>query len=126
MKKRISNVLEANLILLLILMSYYIINRYTGFFVPCLFREITGYKCPGCGVTHLVFDLLNLKIADAFYENPLIFISLPFIIVYYIYRVYIYIYNKKDQILTKVPNYVWNILIVITILYGILRNIFKI
>ena len=122
MKKRIIEVLKANAILLLILFTYYIINRYTGIYIPCLFREFTGYKCPGCGVTHLVFDLINFKFVDAFYENPLVFIYLPFIIAYYIYRIYIYIYDKKDKITSKIPNYVWGILIAITILFGIVRN----
>lgn len=123
MKKRINNVLKANLILLLILVGYCFINKYTGFYIPCLFNEITGYKCPGCGITHLVFDLLNFKIVDAFYENPLVFIYLPFIIAYYIYMTYLYIHDKKDKVLVKIPNYAWGILIAITIAFGIIRNI---
>ncbi len=123
MKKRINNVLKANLVLLLILVGYYFINKYTGFYIPCVFYEITGYKCPGCGITHLVFDLLNFKIIDAFHENPLVFIYLPFIIAYYIYMIYLYIHDKKDKVLVKIPNYVWGILIAITIAFGIIRNI---
>ncbi len=123
MKKRINNVLKANLILLLILFGYYFINKYTGFYIPCLFHEITGLKCPGCGITHLVFDLLNFRIIEAFYDNPLVFIYLPFIIMYYFYMIYLYIYDKKDKIISKIPNYVWGLLITITILFGILRNL---
>ena len=124
MRFRIRKVLEANVILLLILFTYYFINKYTGFFIPCIFREVTGYKCPGCGVTHLVFDLIQFKFVEAFYENPLIFILLPFIVIYYVYMTYLYIYNKKEKVISKVPNYVWGIMIVITILYGIIRNIY--
>ena len=124
MRFRIRKVLEANVILLLILFTYYFINKHTGFFIPCIFREVTGYKCPGCGVTHLVFDLIQFKFVEAFYENPLIFILLPFIVIYYVYMTYLYIYNKKEKVISKVPNYVWGIMIVITILYGIIRNIY--
>lgn len=123
MKKRIIKVLEANLILLLILVGYYFINKYTGFYIPCVFQELTGYKCPGCGITHLVFDLLNFKFVDAFYDNPLVFIYMPFILAYYFYMIYLYVHNKKDKFMNKIPNYVWGILIGITILYGIIRNL---
>lgn len=123
MKKRIIKVLEANLILLLILVGYYFINKYTGFYIPCVFQELTGYKCPGCGITHLVFDLLNFKFVDAFYDNPLVFIYMPFILTYYFYMIYLYVHNKKDKFMNKIPNYVWGILIGITILYGIIRNL---
>lgn len=123
MKERIKKVLEANLILLLIFVAYYIINKYTGIYIPCMFHEITGYKCPGCGITHLLFDLVNFRFVEAFKDNPLLFIYLPFIIAYYIYMTYLYIYNKKDKIIVKIPDYIWGILIAITIIYGIVRNI---
>ena len=48
MKKRIVKVLGIYLILILTFVIYFIVNKYTGYFIPCLFREITGYKCPGC------------------------------------------------------------------------------
>lgn len=124
MKTRIINVLKANIILLLILISYYYINKYTGFYIPCIFREITGLKCPGCGITHMIFDMLNFRFVEAFYENPLVFIYFPFIVAYYFYMTYLYIYNKRDKVLTKIPNYIWTIMIVITIIYGIVRNFY--
>jgi len=124
MKTRIINVLKANIILLLILISYYYINKYTGFYIPCIFREITGLKCPGCGITHMIFDMLNFRFVEAFYENPLVFIYFPFIVAYYFYMTYLYIYNKKDNFLTKISNYAWVVLIVITIIYGIVRNFY--
>lgn len=30
-----------------------------GFCVPCVFRLVTGWKCPGCGITGLCLDLLH-------------------------------------------------------------------
>ncbi len=124
MKLRIIKVIKANLILLLIFFAYYFINKYFGFYIPCVFYEITGFKCPGCGITHMLFDLINFRFLEAFYDNPLVFIYLPFIIGYYIYNIYLYIQNKKDKIFIKIPYYVWGILIIITILYGIVRNFY--
>ena len=123
MKKRIIHVVKVYLILLLIFVSYYFINIKTGLYIPCMFRLITGYKCPGCGITSCLFALINLNFKEAFNHNPLVFIYLPFIVAYFIYETYLYITQKKDKILVKIPNYFMIIILVITILYGVVRNI---
>ena len=84
-------------------------------YIPCFFRMITGFKCPGCGITHLLFHLVEFKFDEAFYDNPLVFIYLPFILVYYIYNIYLYVYNKRDNIIVNIPEFVWMIIICITI-----------
>ena len=124
MKKRLIKVIIRDVLLLLILIGYYFLNKKTEFYIPCIFHEITGYKCPGCGITHLVFALLKLNIHEAFISNPLVFIYMPFIIFYFVYLDYLYIYDKKDKILNKIPNYIWIILIIITLIYGIIRNVY--
>ena len=126
MNKRVKKVLIINILLLLVAIGYYFINKYTGLYIPCMFRLFTGFKCPGCGITHLLLHLIRFNFKKAFFDNPLIFIYLPFIIAYYIYENYLYIFNKKDNIVKIIPNIIWIILIIITILYGILRNIVKI
>ena len=122
MKKRIQKIIIRDILLLILLVGYYFFNKYTGIYIPCIIHEITGYKCPGCGITHLVFALLHLDFHEAFISNPLVFIYMPFMIVYFIYYDYLYIYQKKDKIICKIPNWVWVILIVITLAYGVLRN----
>lgn len=123
MKQRLKKVILIYLGLLLIFITYYILNKKTGFYIPCIFHEITGLDCPGCGITRCLFHLINLNFLDAFKVNPLVFIYLPFIIAYYLYQSYLYIYDKKDKILVKIPKYFMYIVLVITILYGVLRNI---
>ena len=39
--------------------------------MPCLFRTLTGWQCPGCGMTHAVVALLRLDIRTAFACNAL-------------------------------------------------------
>ncbi len=123
MKQRLKKIILIYLGLLLIFIAYYFINKYTGFYIPCIFHKITGWDCPGCGITRCLFHLINLRIIDAFKANPLVFIYLPFIVAYYIYKSYLYVYDKKDKILVKIPNYVMYIILTITIIYGIVRNI---
>ena len=121
-REKLNKFLKINLTLLLSFIVYFIINRLTGFYIPCLFRLITGLKCPGCGITHSLFALINLDFKEAFNQNPLVFIYLPFIFLYYIYISYIYLTNKKDNILTKIPNYIMIFIVVITLVYGVVRN----
>ena len=93
--------------------------------IPCIFHKLTGLYCPGCGATRMVKSILRLDFYQAFRYNQLLFIYTPFIIVLFINYIYC-IFKKKNNILNKIPNYVWWILVVITVLYGILRNIFPV
>lgn len=40
----------------------------------CPLRLITGYPCPGCGITRASFSLLRLDFAGAFSLNPSVFL----------------------------------------------------
>ena len=122
MKKRLLHVIKKYIILLLIFIIYYLININTGIYIPCIFRKITGFKCPGCGITSMLFELLHFHIKEAFMFNPLVFIYLPFIIIYFLYLDYLYIYDKNDKILVKVPEYLKVLVLIITLLYGVVRN----
>lgn len=84
--------------------------------IPCIFFELTGWYCPGCGITRAFVSLLQFDIYQAFRYNMLIVILLPFAIIYWIYS--FALKGKK-----RIPNVVWYILLAITILFGVLRNI---
>ena len=103
-------------LLLFLLVIYKVINYYTGFGIPCPIYTITGLYCPGCGITRMFFSILTLDFYQAFRYNPAVFILLIIAIIYWIIKLFF----KKDL---KVPDYVYYILLVIFIVYGILRNI---
>ena len=50
------------------------------FFPKCPFRLVTGMQCPGCGSTRAFYQLLHLDPVAAFKLNPLMVLTLPFII----------------------------------------------
>src|SRR2546423_4078350 len=50
------------------------------FFPKCPFRLVTGWQCPGCGSTRAFYQLLHLHPVAAFKLNPLIMLTLPFIV----------------------------------------------
>ena len=111
---------KIGIILFFLLLCYYFLNQKFSIGIPCIFYEITGLYCPGCGVTKLTFSLLELDFYQAFRANPLIFILLILAIIYCFIKL---ILNKLFKINITIPNYVYYILLVITILFGVLRNI---
>lgn len=84
--------------------------------IPCMFHMITGFYCPGCGATRAIRELTRFNIYQAFRYNALIIILFPFVIAYIIYK---YIFKGKKNI----PNNIFVFLLIVTILFGILRNI---
>jgi hypothetical protein len=51
--------------------------RGHSFFPPCLFHQITGWNCPGCGATRATHDLLHGQFVRAFRDNALFVVALP-------------------------------------------------
>ena len=45
--------------------------------IPCVFREVTGIRCPACGISHAALAVLRLDFAAAWRHNPLIFLFPP-------------------------------------------------
>ena len=108
------------LILISFLIIYFILSELLDVGIPCLFYEITGYYCPGCGFTRVLFFLLKLDFYQAFRYNPLIFILIIITGIYWLVK---FILKKFMNISIEIPNYVYYILLIIVIIFGILRNI---
>ena len=52
----------------------------TGFFPACPFRLLTGFTCPGCGVTRALHQILHGHFYTAFTLNPLFLLAVPFLL----------------------------------------------
>ena len=95
--------------------------EHTGFGIPCLFRRITGFKCPGCGITHMLLHIIRFEPGAAFHDNPFLFLSLPFLMAETGFAYYL---HRKGN---KTPK--WNTVMVFSYLilligFGIFRNIY--
>ncbi|MFV8839271.1 DUF2752 domain-containing protein [Salinimicrobium soli] len=53
----------------------------SGFFPPCPFHSLTGLLCPGCGSQRAVHHLLHLELMPAWNQNPLLVVSIPYILI---------------------------------------------
>lgn len=101
------------LILLGVIGIIYIYNQPVddGPILPCIIQKVTGFQCPGCGLTRSIRSFLHFEFREAFYYNKLLFTIFPLILIS------TFITDKKKK------NYFIYLLLFLTIAYGIIRNI---
>ncbi len=83
-KKRIERVAFTAALFVCIGLFYALAVKLLGGGIPCIFHDITGLRCPGCGMTHAMTALLRLDFAAFMQANlfaPLIvaFLGLAFV-----------------------------------------------
>ncbi|MDZ4168424.1 MAG: DUF2752 domain-containing protein [Coriobacteriia bacterium] len=57
-----------------------IVSGWDRLVPPCLFREITGLYCPGCGSGRALLALSRFDLTAALSANPLVTLGLPLIL----------------------------------------------
>ena len=110
-------------IITIILYSLYIFDPWgSSFYPPCPFHGLTGLYCPGCGSLRALHKLLHFQITGAFDYNPLMVLSIPFLL-YSFFSYMLFIFTGRQFPKVFIPSiYIW-ILLGIVILFGIFRNI---
>jgi hypothetical protein len=91
------------------------------FFPKCPFRLLTGWQCPGCGTTRACYQLLHLHPIAAFKLNPLMVLTLPFIIYGFLGFTKSAITGRPQRRVFIPPMYLWAWLAII-IFFWIFRN----
>jgi len=51
------------------------------FYPHCVFHDLTGLQCPGCGTTRALHHLLHGDVAGALRLNAMLFVVLPFAVI---------------------------------------------
>ena len=88
--------------------------------IPCIFHKITGFYCPGCGITRMFISIFQLDFKQAFNYNEFAFCLLVISIIYLIINTIYFIITKKQ---IKIPNIIIYIILICLIIFGIIRNI---
>ena len=91
-------------------------------FPKCPFLMLTGgLRCPGCGSQRAVHALLHLEFKEAFLYNPLVIISIPFLLLLSIAAI---TQDTSPKFYDRVnSSLLTKILLVIILIWWVFRNI---
>ena len=92
----------------------------TGYSVPCVLHCLTGLKCPGCGVTHMLMDLLVLDWKGAYAANPFLLVTSPFLLFEVICE---YLLPHRNRTFQRFNNALLTVYCAALIIFGIFRNL---
>lgn len=110
-------------IILLITGYYFFLNPYEQeyFFISCPFYKITGYQCSGCGSQRAFHEILHLNFREAFHQNALVLIAIPYFSLIFFTSFFQEKFAKLRQLLIGKKTIL--ILFIFIILFGIFRNL---
>jgi hypothetical protein len=94
----------------------------SNLYVPCPFRELSGFYCPGCGSLRALHQLFHGHLVTAFGLNPLTVLFLPFLGYSFLSYIVVGISGRTPPTVFVSAVYIWIILGIIVI-FWILRNI---
>ncbi len=112
--------------LVIFFLIYKLINPYeTDFFPKCIFLQLTGYQCPGCGSQRAMHHLFNFELYPAFKENMLLVVSIPYLLL----GAYFDMVSLKTERQFRIRKMLYGqraimVILVIVIGFWILRNVF--
>lgn len=92
---------------------FFLLSEAGYIHVFCLFHKITGFYCPGCGVTRMLDAIFHFSFYQAFRYNPLVFVLLVLFVLGKI--LHLNLAKKYRDILLY-------FLVFVVIFYGVLRN----
>lgn len=120
MTKDSKKTIKTVLLLLAAGLCYLVWIKLTGLALPCMFRSLTGFKCPGCGITTMFTALASLDFKASFNANPFLFVTAPFLCGEIIYRIYLKCSNMKCNKAREAAVICYGIALCI---FGIVRNL---
>ena len=91
--------------------------------LSCVFHEVTGLYCPGCGAGRACYSILHGQFLEAFCYNPLMTVLLPLIGLYIAARMVDWVVTGGNHIDRKINVKFLTWVLVIVVVYGVLRNI---
>lgn len=99
---------------------YFIWLKLTGWAIPCMFYKISGYRCPGCGVTGLIYHVIHLEFLEAYRANPFLFVTGPLLLAEIFYSSYRSFKGKKLSKWNEIAVVVYAVALCV---FGVVRNL---
>lgn len=121
-KQRLLTFLKKAGLLLALGLGYLVWVRLTGLGIPCLFYQLTGKLCPGCGISRMCMALAALDLPRAFRCNALVMGLLPFALIFGTRHLVRYVRTGSTEI-DRLEFILLLAALVLTIAFGILRNL---
>lgn len=120
-KQRIYRQIKIYGAVLCVLSIYYLWVRFTGLALLCPFHTITGFLCPGCGITRVCMSLAEGDIARAYSYNQAIFWLAPLVLADFVWFHYFYFRygNKKSTFHLAAVT----VMLVVLIVFCVWRNL---
>lgn len=104
-----------------ILFLYYLWVRFTGLALLCPFHTVTGFLCPGCGITRACMSLAAGDFARAYSYNQAIFWLAPLVLADVVWFHYFYFrYGKKKS---RFHTAAVTIMLVVLLVFCVWRNL---
>ena len=121
-KERLYIIFKKTIPILVVLILYYIFVVITDLGIPCIFKKITGLRCPGCGVSRMCMALLRFDFVQAAKYNIFVLSLIPFILPLAIYKMVVFIKSgiTKNTLFEKI---FYPIVFVLCIAFAIIRNL---
>jgi hypothetical protein len=97
-------------------------NPATHRFYPiCMFHQLTGWNCPGCGATRALYALLHGNFAMAIRDNALVVFTLAFFLVWL--ARFTFKKNRGEKTAFDLsPKILW-VFLITAIVFAICRNL---
>ena len=123
-KKPLIITVTAFFVATVMIIFFYIDPNVYPIFPKCPFLMVTGLECPGCGSQRSFHQLLHLNIANAFRQNPIVVLYIPYMLL----GLYIEYIGGKDKF-PRIRKVLYGkeaaiIILISIILFWIGRNIF--
>lgn len=99
-----------------VFLIYYLVTHFF-FNASCPALLLTGFPCPGCGLTRAVICVFTFRWESAFYLNPVAFLIALEIVLFVIYR---YFLGKTKKIFVFLV-YFTVALLIIRYIYGMIN-----
>ena len=102
---------------------YSTFNPESSYLFPkCIFLQLTGYRCPGCGSQRVIHCLLNGDLRGAFHYNAFLVLAIPYVFLLAVSSMFRQ-YTPKIYSTLSHPVVIRTILLLV-ILWWIFRNVY--